>query len=193
MTNITKDIITNEQLKRLEDELSYEEKLKFIFSLIPAKDFHNYKYREEVTRRALNIPVKTNRKTTGADLPNISLKSITAKKRGKRTKKFSITPSQILGQWGRIDLDKTYDKEDTISDIWGEDEVILRIKIYWDDNFEKLYNFKKQKKLEKKVGRKNVVDMGYFTIKELIDFNVKYNTLYVDNENVVTSFKLNLM
>jgi hypothetical protein len=184
-------IITDEQLKKLQENLSYEERLKLVFTLIPWNDFHNYKYREEVARQALGLPPKDNRKTTGDDLPGLSLKSIKSKNRGKKTKKFNITQNQTLGQWGRIDLDNTHDKKDTVSDIWGDDSVILRIKIYYDKNFEKLYQFKKNKKLEKKTGKKNVVDMGGFTIKDLIDFNVKYDTLYVDEDNVITSFPRN--
>lgn len=184
-------IITDEQLKNLQEKLSYEEKLKLVFSLIPWNDFHNYKYREEVARMALGLPAKTNRKTTGDDLPGLSLKSIKSKDRSKKTKKFNITQNQSLGKWGRIDLDNTYDKKDTISDIWGDDSVILRIKVYYDKNFERLYEFKKEEKLKKKTGKKNVVDMGGFTIKDLIDFGVKYDTLYVDEENVTTSFPRN--
>lgn len=181
-------IITHEQLKNLQDNLSYDEKLKLVFSLIPWNDFHNYKYREEVARIALGLPPKDNRKTTGDDLPGISLKSIKSKPKGKKTKKYNITVNQTLGQWGRIDLDNTYDKKDTVSDIWGDDSVILRIKIYYSENFEKLYEYKKQEKLKKKTGKKNVVDMGGFTIKDLIDFGVKYDTLYVDEDNVITNF-----
>ena len=189
---ITMDvIISDEQLKILQEKLSYEEKLKLVFRIIPWNDFHNYKYREEVARIALGLPPKNNRKTTGDDLPGLSLKSIKSKNRSKKNKKYTITPNQILGQWGRIDLDSTYDKKDTISDIWGDDSVILRIKIFYGKNFENLYNFKKEEKLKKKVGKKNVVDMGGFTIKDLIDFGVKYDTLYVDEENVLTKFTRN--
>lgn len=181
-------IITDDQLKRLKEELSYEEKLKLVFSLIPWSDFHNYKYREEVERLALGIPPKSNRKTTGEDLPGLSLKSIKSKNRSKKTGKYVITPSQTLGQWGRIDLDTTFDKKDTISALWGDDRVVLRIKIFYDENFEKLYQHKKQQKLMKKKGKQNKVDMGGFTIKDLIDFGVKYHTLFVDEDNVITKF-----
>jgi hypothetical protein len=184
-------IITPEQLEELQKKLSYEDKLKLVFSIIPWNDFHNYKYREEVTRRALGLPPKTNRKTTGDDLPGLSLKSIKSKNKGKKTKKFIITSKQVLGKWGRIDLDTTYDKKDTISDIWGDNSVILRIKIYYDKNFEKLYNHKKTQKLKTKTDKKNIVDMGSFTIQDLVDFDVKYDTLYVDEENVITKFPRN--
>lgn len=181
-------ILTDEQIKDLQDNLSYEDKLKLVFSLIPWNDFHNYKYREEVARMALGLPSKNNRTTTGEDLPGLSLKSIKSKARGKRTNKFVITPKQVLGKWGRIDLDTTYDKKDTISDIWGEDSVILRIKIYYDENFEKLYQNEKLKKIKNKTDKKNIIDMGSFTIQDLIDFNVRYETLYVDKENVIVNF-----
>jgi hypothetical protein len=181
-------IITDEQIRDLQKKLSYEDKLKLVFSLIPWNDFHNYKYREEVTRMALGLPSKNSRVTTGEDLPGLSLKSIKSKPRGKRTNKFVITPKQVLGKWGRIDLDTTYDKKDTISDIWGEDSVILRIKIYYDENFEKLYQNEKLKKIKNKTDKKNIIDMGSFTIQDLIDFNVRYETLYVDEENVIVKF-----
>jgi hypothetical protein len=184
-------IMTKEQVLSLAENLSYEERLKLVFSLIPWNDFHNYRYREEVARLALGLPPKSNKKTTGEDLPNLSLKSIKSKDRRKKDSKFVINPGQTLGQWGRIDLDNTFDKKETISDIWGDDSVILRIKIFFDDNFEKLYNSKKEEKLMKKTEKKNKVDMGGFTIKDLLDFGVKYKTLYIDKDNVIANFPLN--
>jgi hypothetical protein len=181
-------ILTDEQIKNLKDNLSYEDKLKLVFSLIPWNDFHNYKYREEVARMALGLPSKNSRKTTGEDLPGLSLKSIKSKPRSKRTNKFVINTKQVLGKWGRIDLDTTYDKKDTISDIWGDDSVILRIKTYYSENFEKLYEYEKLKKMENKTGKKNIIDMGSFTIQDLINFKVRYETLYVDEENVTVNF-----
>jgi hypothetical protein len=183
-------MMTKKQVLSLAENLSYEEKLKLVFALVPWNDFHNYKYREEVARLALGLPPKPNKKTTGEDLPNLSLKSIKSKDRRKKNNKFVINPTQTLGQWGRIDLDKTFDKKETISDIWGDDSVILRIKIFYDDNFEKLYNSKKEEKLMKKTGKKNKVDMGGFTIKDLLDFGVRYETLYVDKDNVIINFPL---
>jgi hypothetical protein len=183
-------IMTKKQVLSLAENLSYEEKLKLVFSLVPWNDFHNYKYREEVARLALGLPPKPNKKTTGEDLPNLSLKSIKSKNRRKKDNKFVINPTQTLGQWGRIDLDKTFDKKETISDIWGDDSVILRIKIFYDENFEKLYNSKKEEKLMKKTGKKNKVDMGGFTIKDLLDFGVRYETLYIDKDNVIINFPL---
>jgi hypothetical protein len=183
-------VLTDKQIKELQDNLSYEEKLKLVFSLIPWNDFHNYRYREEVARQALGIPPRTNRKTTGEDLPNLSLKSIKSKNRAKKSNKFTITTKQVLGKWGRIDLDTTFDKKDTVCDIWGDDSVILRIRILYDENFEKLYENEKNKKLKYKTDKKNIVDMGSFTIQDLLDFNVKYETLYVDNDNVIVKFPL---
>jgi hypothetical protein len=42
-----------------------------------------------------------------------------------------------------------------------------------------------------KTDKKNIVDMGSFTIQDLVDFDVKYDTLYVDEENVITKFPRN--
>jgi hypothetical protein len=183
-------IVTKEQILSLAKNLTYDEKLKLVFSLIPWNDFHNYKYREEVARMALGLPPRESNKTTGEDLPGLSLKSIKSKPKRKKDNKYVITPSQTLGQWGRIDLDNTFDKKDTISDIWGDDGVILRMKIFYDDNFEKLYQSKKDLKLKTKTEKKNKIDMGGFTIKDLIDFNVKYVTLFIDENDVIAKFPL---
>tara|TARA_B110000503_G_C6921766_1_gene318991 strand:+ start:47 stop:652 length:606 start_codon:yes stop_codon:yes gene_type:complete len=183
-------IVTKEQILSLAKNLTYDEKLKLVFSLIPWNDFHNYKYREEVARMALGLPPRESNKTTGEDLPGLSLKSIKSKPKRKKDNKYVITPSQTLGQWGRIDLDNTFDKKDTVSDIWGDDGVILRMKIFYDDNFEKLYQSKKDLKLKTKTEKKNKVDMGGFTIKDLIDFNVKYVTLFIDKNDVTAKFPL---
>jgi hypothetical protein len=183
-------IVTKEQILSLAKNLTYDEKLKLVFSLIPWNDFHNYKYREEVARMALGLPPRESNKTTGEDLPGLSLKSIKSKPKRKKDDKYVITPSQTLGQWGRIDLDNTFDKKDTISDIWGDDGVILRMKIFYDDNFEKLYQSKKDLKLKTKTEKKNKIDMGGFTIKDLIDFNVKYVTLFIDENDVIAKFPL---
>jgi hypothetical protein len=37
-------IVTKEQILSLAKNLTYDEKLKLVFSLIPWNDFHNYKY-----------------------------------------------------------------------------------------------------------------------------------------------------
>jgi hypothetical protein len=68
---------------------------------------------------------------------------------------------------------------------------ILRIKIIYDENFKKLYNFKKNQKLKTKTDKKNKMDMGGFSIQDLIDFDVKYRTLFIDEEEVVAKFPLN--
>jgi hypothetical protein len=64
------------------------------------------------------------------------------------------------------------------------------MKIFYDDNFEKLYQSKKDLKLKTKTEKKNKIDMGGFTIKDLIDFNVKYVTLFIDENDVIAKFPL---
>lgn len=170
---------------------TYEEKLKLVFTLIPWNDFHNSKYREEVAREALGFPPKDNRLVNGEDLPNLSLKSMMKNNRAKKTNMYQITPSQKLGEWGRIDLDTTHDRKDTICDIWGDTGVILRLKVHYDENFEKLYLQKKEEKLLSKTGKKNKRDSAFFNISELITFQVKYETLFIDENNVIAKFPLN--
>jgi hypothetical protein len=185
--------MTKTQVLELAKNLSYEDKLKLVFALIPSGDFHNYRYREEVARYALGLDPKDNKKVTGEDLPGLSLKSVTKTKsavkdpKSRKFQKYEIKPNQSLGMWGRIVADTGYDRKDTISDIWGDDHVILRIKSYYDDNFEKLYQYKKQQKLTDKGGN----DAKSFSIQDLIDFGVKYETLYVDPDEVIVKFPLN--
>ena len=129
---------------------------------------------------------------TGEDLPGLSLKSRKKNKsavkdpKSPKFQKYVITPSQSLGVWGRIEKDTGYDRKDTISDIWGEDHVILRVKSYYDDNFEKLYQDKKKLKSSKTGGN----DSEPFTIQDLINYGVKYETLYVDKDEVIINFPL---
>jgi hypothetical protein len=186
-------LMSKEQILSLAENLTYEEKLKLVFALIPIGDFHNYKYREEVVRMALGLPPKKDKTLTGEDLPGLSLKSVKKKKstiknpKSPEFEKYVIKPSQNLGTWGRIVADTGYDRKDTISDIWGDDHVILRVKTYYDDNFERLYQHKKNMKLLKEKG----YDSESFTIQDLIDFGVKYETLYVDSDEVIVKFPLN--
>jgi hypothetical protein len=120
------------------------------------------------------------------------LKSTKGKKSNKKDpkslefQKYVITPSQNLGTWGRIIADTGHDRKDTVSDIWGDDHVILRVKIYYDDNFERLYQHKKELKRLEKGGN----DSKGFTIQDLINFDVKYETLYVDPDEVIVKFPL---
>jgi hypothetical protein len=185
-------LMTREQILSLAENLTYEEKLKLVFALIPIGDFHNYKYREEVARMALGLPPKKDKTVTGEDLPGLSLKSVKKKKSSTKNpkspdfQKYVITPSQNLGTWGRIVSDTGYDRKNTVSDIWGDDHVILRLKTYYDDNFERLYQHKKNMKLLKQKG----YDSESFTIQDLIDFGVKYETLFVDLYEVIVKFPL---
>lgn len=184
----TQDII--EKIVTLTENFTYEEKLKLVFTLIPWNDFHNYKYREEVAREALGLAPKNNRLVNGEDLPGLSLKSLMKRTRAKKTNMYQITFSQKLGEWGRIDLDTTHDRKDTVCDIWGDTGVILRIKVYHDENFEKLYLFKKNQKMLRKTGKKNERDAGSFNIGELINFGIKYDTLFLDKKNAIAKFPL---
>jgi hypothetical protein len=135
------DNISMEQIIDFAKNLPYEEKIKLIFSIVPKEDFHNNRYREEIARLALGLPSKLSKSVHGEDLPNLSLKSAKLRascKRNSKTGKYPITGSQILMELGRIDKDATQDIKDTVVDIWGEKEPLLRIKIYADENFQKM-------------------------------------------------------
>jgi hypothetical protein len=177
--NITNFILTKQQVLDLAKDLSYEERIKLVFSLVPKGDFHNSKYREEITRRALGLPSKINKSVHGEDLPGLSLKSanVRATCKSNKTGRYSITGSQLLMELGRIDKNSTYDKKDTIVDIWGDDEVLLRVKIYYDGNFQKMYNEFQEEKREKMKDFKQTRDSAQIKFKEVIDYNLKYDII----------------
>lgn len=176
----TNFLLTKQQVLSLAQNLSYQEKIKLVFSIIPKGDFHNAKYREEITRMALGLPSKLSQSRHGEDLPGLSLKTANARAgcKSKKTGKYSITGSQILMELGRIDKDTTFDTKDTIVDIWGDDEPILRIKIFYDENFQKMYNNLQMKKREKMQNFKQTRDSATITFKDVIDNNLKYDILY---------------
>jgi hypothetical protein len=176
----TNFLLTKQQILSLAQNLSYQEKIKLVFSIIPKGDFHNAKYREEITRMALGLPSKLSQSRHGEDLPGLSLKTANARAgcKSKKTGKYSITGSQILMELGRIDKDTTFDTKDTIVDIWGDDEPILRIKIFYDENFQKMYNNLQMKKREKMQNFKQTRDSATITFKDVIDNNLKYDILY---------------
>jgi len=176
----------NQQVKEITKDLTYGQKLNIVFSsLIPWYEFHNYRYREEVARESLGLPPKPHRKTSGEDLPGISLKSLMKRTRAKKTGMYQITSSQKLGEWGRIDLDTTQDKKDTVCDIWGDGGVIMRMYVYYDENFENLYRYKKEQKLLVKTDKKNSRDAASFNIGELIKFGVNYEITFVNEKNTI--------
>ena len=178
--NISNFLLTKQQVLDLAKDLSYEEKIKLVFSLIPKEDFHNAKYREEIARRALGIAPRKSKARHGEDLPGLSLKSAKVRANCKSTKtgRYSITGSQILMELGRIDKDITYDRKDTVVDVWGDTEPLLRVKIYYDGNFQKMYDKLQQEKREKMAGYKQTRDSALIKFKEVIDNNLKYDILY---------------
>ena len=179
------DDITTERIIDYVKNLPYEEKIKLIFSIVPKEDFHNNRYREEIARLALGLPSKLSKSVHGEDLPNLSLKSAKLRancKRNPNTGKYPITGSQVLMELGRIDKETTQDKKDTIVDIWGEKEPLLRLKIYYDENFQKMYNKFKEEKQVKMAGHKQTRDSALVKFKEVIDNNLKYDILYQSDD-----------
>jgi hypothetical protein len=179
------DDISMEQIIDYAKNLPYQEKIKLVFSIVPKEDFHNNRYREEIARLALGLPSKLSKSVHGEDLPNLSLKSAKLRascKRNLLTGKYPITGSQILLEFGRIDKEKTEDLKDTIVDIWGEKEPLLRVKIYADENFVNMYNKFKEEKREKMKDFKQTRDSAVVKFKEVIDYNLKYEILYISDD-----------
>ena len=187
------DNMSIEQIIDYAKNLSYEEKIKLIFSIVPKEDFHNNRYREEIARLALGLPSKLSKSVHGEDLPNLSLKSAKLRascKRNPKTGKYPITGSQVLMELGRIDKDATQDIKDTVVDIWGEKEPLLRVKIYYDENFQNMYNKFKEEKRGKMAGYKQTRDSALVKFKEVIDNNLKYDILY-QSDDVELKLKIN--
>lgn len=181
----SKDDISVEQIIDYAKNLPYQEKIKLIFSIVPKEDFHNNRYREEITRLALGLPPKSSKSLHGEDLPDLSLKSAKLRascKRNSKTGKYPITGSQVLMELGRIDKDVTQDIKDTIVDIWGGNEPLLRVKIYYDENFQKMYNKFQEEKREKMKDFKQTRDSALVKFKEVIDYNLKYDILYQSDD-----------
>lgn len=172
--------ITVERIIDFAKNLPYKEKIKLVFSIVPKEDFHNARYREEIARIDLGLEPKSSKSRHGEDLPDLSLKSakVRANCKSSKTGRYSITGSQILMELGRIDKISTYDRKNTIVDIWGDTEPLLRVKIYYDENFEKLYDRFQQEKREKMAGYKQTRDSALIKFKEVIDNNLKYDILY---------------
>jgi hypothetical protein len=91
---------------------------------------------------------------------------------------------------GRIDKDATQDIKDTVVDIWGEKEPLLRVKIYYDENFQKMYNKFQEEKREKMKDFKQTRDSALVKFKEVIDNNLKYDILY-QSDDVELKLKMN--
>jgi hypothetical protein len=183
----SKDDISVEQIIDYAKNLPYQEKIKLIFSIVPKEDFHNNRYREEIARLALGLPPKLGKSIHGGDLPDFDLSLKSAKlrascKRNPKTGKYPITGSQILMELGRIDKETNQDEKDTVVDIWGEKEPLLRLKIYYDENFKKMYNKFKEEKQLKMAGYKQTRDSALVKFKEVIDNNLKYDILYQSDD-----------
>jgi hypothetical protein len=141
----------------------------------------------------LGLPSKLSKSVHGEDLPNLSLKSAKLRascKRNPKTGKYPITGSQVLMELGRIDKDATQDIKDTVVDIWGEKEPLLRVKIYYDENFQKMYNKFQEEKREKMKDFKQTRDSALVKFKEVIDNNLKYDILY-QSDDVELKLKIN--
>jgi hypothetical protein len=179
------DDISIERIIDYAKNLPYQEKIKLVFSIVPKEDFHNAKYREKIATLALGLSPKSSKSLHGPDLPDFSLKSAKLRANCKRnpiTGKYPITGSQILLEFGRIDKEKTEDLKDTIVDIWGEKEPLLRVKIYADENFVNMYNKFKEEKREKMKDFKQTRDSALVKFKEVIDYNLKYEILYISDD-----------
>jgi hypothetical protein len=172
--------ISLEKIIDFAKNLPYEEKIKLVLSIVPKEDFHNARYREEITRLALGLPPKESKATYGEDLPGLSLKSMSLRsgcKRNPVTGKYPITGSQKVMELGRIDKNTTQDKKKTIVDIWGETGPILRLQIDFDKKFEEMYNELKGKKQQQMQGNVQKRDSAILLFKDIINYGLTWKII----------------
>lgn len=169
-------------------EMSYSDKIKYVFTIILQQDFHNYKWREKIQLESLGLVDNRGYKINGPDNDNYSLKSSLIK--SNKDGKYKITNRTSLGMFGRVDKDRTYDIKDTycsIFNIMGEE--VLGVKIEKDDNFIKMYetiqNEKRNVMISNKQGRDSVT-INFNLIKT---HQLKY-VIYKISDNVILSFDI---
>ena len=164
------------------DELTYEEKMKLIFSIVPQSDFHNYKWREKIQLEVLGIIDNRGNKIHGADSDSHSLKSgkISLNAKGE----YRITNSTTLGTFGRVDKDNTFDKKETLCTLFNDGgEKVLCVMIFYDKQFEEMYlseQVVKRKIMENNKQVRDSVNINFSLIKK---YNLNYQIL-CKKENV---------
>jgi hypothetical protein len=175
------------EVNDLVKDLSFGDKMKIIFSIVPEKYFRNFKYREMAQLEKLGIADNRGFKAHGPDSEQYSLKSASLTKK-KKNGNYSITLCTSLGQFGRVDKVKTEDLKDTLCTVYDNNNEVLSVLIKYDDNFQKMYDIlrkEKQKKMENNTQTMDSVNINFQLIK---DYNLNY-TIQYKSENVELNLK----
>jgi hypothetical protein len=186
-----------QQIKSVEDamreanelvkDLSFGDKMRVIFSIVPEKYFRNFKYREMAQLEDLGISDDRGFKAHGPDSEKYSLKSASLTKK-KKNGNYSVTKCTSLGQFGRVDKIKTEDLKDTLCTVYDNNSKLLSVLIKYDDNFKNMYDtlrIEKQQKMANNVQTMDSVNINFQLIK---DYNLNYEILY-KNDKVELNLK----
>ena len=168
------------------DNLSYEEKIKHVFGIIPQTDFHNYKWREKIQLERLGLSDNRGYRIHGPDSHEISLKSGTLKinKGGK----YKVNLSTPIGTFGRVDKDMTYDKKNTCCSLFSCDGLLLlSVTIYYDDNFETMYSNEQSLKRDKMSNNRQTRDSVMINFNLIKKYNLTYDIRYKSDDIILSS------
>jgi hypothetical protein len=191
MENITK-FLESKQIKGLTcndiEKLSYQDKVILTRLLIPTKEHHNYRFREEIIKVFLGIEEKNkNYNPHGCDTNHYSLKS--GKKQPLKNGKYSITNTTTLGEFGRIDKERGHDEKETICAIFTEfEEMIFVLKIKYDDNFKKMFCELRTQKQQKMKGFKNTRDSVKIDFNLIQKYGLNYEIIKQDQKVILNWF-----
>jgi hypothetical protein len=189
---INKKELTLEQSYSIEDkiksvselvkDLTFSDKMRLIFSIVPEKYFRNFKYREIAQLEDLGLKDDRGFRAHGPDSEKYSLKSASLTKK-KKNGNYSITLCTSLGQFGRVDKIKTEDIKDTICTVYDNNNKLLTILIKYDDNFQKMYDTIRQEKQKKMMNNHQTMDSVNINFRLIKDYGLNYEILY-KNEKV---------
>jgi hypothetical protein len=172
---------TINDVNELVKDLSFRDKIKVVFSIIPEKYFHNHKYREISQLEDLGLEDDRGFKVHGPDSKDYSLKSATLS-RIKKNGKYSITLCTTLGQFGRVDKIKTEDIKDTFCTVYDNNHnTLLSVLIKSDENFIRMYDILRKEKQEKMANFSQTRDSVTINFELIKRFNLNYEIKFISN------------
>lgn len=168
-------------------DLSFGDKMRVIFSIVPEKYFRNFKYREMAQLEKLGINDDRGFKAHGPDSEKYSLKSASLTKK-KKNGNYSITLCTSLGQFGRVDKIKTEDLKDTLCTVYDNNNELLSVLIKYDNNFKNMYDILRKEKQQKMLNNTQTMDSVNINFQLIKQYNLNYSIVY-KNEKVELNLK----
>ena len=175
------------EANELVKDLSFGDKMRVIFSIVPEKYFRNFKYREMAQLEDLGISDDRGFKAHGPDSEKYSLKSASLTKK-KKNGNYSVTQCTSLGQFGRVDKIKTEDLKDTLCTVYDNNNKLLSVLIKYDDNFKNMYDTLRMEKQQKMANNVQTMDSVNINFQLIKNYNLNYDILY-KNDKVELNLK----